>query len=379
MSPRVQINGFVADGFGAVGDALVRCVKDHGDVGAAAAVYHHGRPVVDIWTGWADAARSRPWDRDTVVTTFSTTKGVTAVCANLLVQRGLLDPTRPVAHYWPEFAANGKAAITVEMVLSHQAGLAAVDGDLTLDDIVGWHGVVDAIAAQAPQWEPGSAYGYHARSFGWITGEIIRRVTGRRPGAFLAEEIAGPLGLRFWIGLPEDIEPSCAELIPSPGPSFLSMLDRDSLMYRVMAGPSDLFAGGYDESWNARPLHAAEMPSSNGIGDARSLARLYAACIGDVDGTRLLTDGTLDEATRLRTSGPDLVIGQELCFGLGFIAGPTVLGLGRPRAFGHSGAGGSVAMADRDAGLAVAYVMNRLRFDADPRAASVAAAALGCV
>jgi CubicO group peptidase (beta-lactamase class C family) len=377
----VDVHGTVEPGFAKVADAFARCFSEHGDVGAAVAVYRHGTPVVDLWAGTAgpaDAVNHRPWTRDTVVMTFSTTKGVTAICANLLVQRGLLDPCAPVARYWPEFAANGKHAITVEMVLSHRAGLAAVDGDIGIDDVLGWDGVVAAIAAQAPQWEPGRAHGYHARTYGWITGEVIRRITGRTVGRFFADEIAEPLDLQYWIGLPADVEPRCADLVPAEGPSFLSLLDHASLLYRVMAGPSGLFVNGYDESWNSRAMRAVELPSSNGIGDARSLARLYAACIGEVDGVRLLRDDIVAAACELRSTGVDLVVGQELCFGLGFIAGPSLLGLGRPRIFGHSGAGGSTALADRDTGVSMAYVMNRMRFDEDPRAASLAAAAFAC-
>jgi CubicO group peptidase (beta-lactamase class C family) len=372
------LQGTAEPGFGKVADAFRRCFSEHGDVGAAVAVYRDGKPVVDLWAGDADPAAATPWTRDTVVMTFSTTKGVTAVCANLLVQRGLLDPDAPVARYWPEFGVNGKQSITVAMVLAHRAGLAAVDGDVGIDDVLGWDGVVSAIAAQAPQWVPGSAHGYHARTYGWITGEIIRRITGRTAGQFFAEEIARPLGLRYWIGLPAEFEADCAELIPAAGPSFLSLLDHESMLYRVMAGPSGLFVNGYDETWNSRPMRAVELPSSNGIGDALSLARLYAACVGDVDGLRLLSDETVASATQLRSTGIDLVVGQELCFGLGFIAGPTLLGLGRPRVFGHSGAGGSTAIADTDTGLSMAYVMNRLRFDVDPRASSLAAAAFAC-
>ena len=374
----VEVDGTVERGFEKVADAFERCFTEEGDVGAAVAVYRGGAPVVDLWGGDADAQGARPWTRDTVVMTFSTTKGVTAICANLLVQRGLLDPNAPVAQYWPEFATNGKQSVTVAMVLSHRAGLAAVDGAVGIDDVLGWHGVVAAIAAQSPQWEPGSAHGYHARTYGWITGEIIRRITGRSVGRFFADEIATPLGLRYWIGLPAEIEPDCADLVPADGPSFLTQVDHQSMLYRVMAGPSGLFENGYDESWNSRAMRAVELPSSNGIGDARSLARLYAACIGEVDGVRLLDDATLAEACALRSTGVDLVVGQELCFGLGFIAGPTLLGLGRPRVFGHSGAGGSSALADPETGLSMAYVMNRMRFDADPRAASVAAAAFAC-
>jgi len=181
------LHGTVEPGFAKVADAFATCFSDYGDVGAAVAVVHDGHPVVDLWAGAADATGTRPWARDTVVMTFSTTKGVTAVCANLLIQRGRLDPNAPVARYWPEFAANGKHDITVAMVMSHRAGIAAVDGDISIDDVLGWHGVVNAIAAQAPQWKPGSAHGYHARTYGWITGEIVRRITGVSAGTFFAD------------------------------------------------------------------------------------------------------------------------------------------------------------------------------------------------
>ena len=210
-----DVQGAVAPGFEAVHDAFAANFAEHGEIGAACCVYRDGEPVVDVWGGLADRDDARSWARDTVVIVFSCTKGVTAVAANQLIERGLLDPDAPVAEYWPEFAQEGKGTIPVAWVLSHRAGLAAIDDpDLTLDDVAAWDPVIDAIAAQAPNWEPGTAHGYHARTYGWMTGELIRRVTGLMPGTYVAQEIAGPLGLDFVIGVPESWEPRVATLYP---------------------------------------------------------------------------------------------------------------------------------------------------------------------
>jgi CubicO group peptidase (beta-lactamase class C family) len=303
------------------------------------------------------------------VLVYSCTKGVTATCANLLIERGELDPDATVATYWPEFAANGKDAITVRQVLSHQAGLALIDGDLTLDECLAWTPVVDAIAKQPPNWEPGSAHGYHMRSYGWIAGEIVRRITGRTIGAFWRDELAEPLGLDFWIGLPEPLEARVARLVPPKGDmrAFFAQLGDDVLLGKVMMAPGGHFA--YDDMWNRRELHACELPSSNGIGDARSLARLYASLIGDLDGRRALQPATVERATEVQVRGPDKVIMADTAFGLGYMLPPSVHARARKHAFGHAGAGGSVAFADPKAGFAFAYVMNDLRFEmtGDPR------------
>jgi CubicO group peptidase (beta-lactamase class C family) len=371
----------VEPGWGAVADAF-RKNFDHGEVGAACCVYQDGRPVVDVWGGVADRASGRPWARDTIVIIFSCTKGVTALAANQLIEAGRLDPDATVASYWPEFAANGKARITVRMVLSHRAGLAAVDGELTLDDVAAWDPVVAAIAAQAPNWEPGTAHGYHSRSFGWIVGELIRRVTGRMPGDYLADEVVRPLGLDFFLGLPESEDGRVATLYPAPEASALDELaaaDPTTLFARVMTGPSNLLH--YDDSWNTRLLRGAQLPSSNGHSDARSLARLYAACLAPVDGVRLLADQSLDRATTVESTGKDLVLGQPLTFGLGFALPPTLGPGASPRSFGHAGAGGSLAYADRDRGLGFGYVMNQMRLgmpEGDQRAMRLSEAAAAC-
>jgi CubicO group peptidase (beta-lactamase class C family) len=383
VSERPEIHGTVAAGFERVADAFVENFTAHGDVGAACCVYRDGTPVVDVWAGLADRATGQPWTRDTIVITFSCTKGVTAVAANQLIERGLLDPDAPVAQYWPEFAAAGKDRIPVAWVLSHRAGLAAIDDpDLTLDDVAAWDPVIDAIAAQAPNWEPGTKHGYHARTYGWITGELIRRVTGLMPGAYVAQEIATPLGLDFLIGVPESEDARVATLYPAAYDdpelerlAHAALSDTSTLLGRVMGGPAGLF--GYDDMWNTRRMRGAQMPSSNGHGDARALATMYAACLGEIDGVRLLHPETVTRATEVRSSGPDCVIGQPLSFGLGFALAPTFGPVPGPRVFGHSGAGGSVAFADPDRGLTFAYVMNQMKLsmsEADPRSQGLVAA-----
>lgn len=357
------IGGSIEPGFDAIVDAFRNNFSAHGDVGAACAVYHHGRCVVDLWGGLADGDTGRPWERDTIALVFSAAKGPTATCINRLVESGLLDIDLPIAHYWPEFGCNGKEAITTRMVLSHRAGLAAVDGVLTLAQVLAWDPVVAAIAAQQPNWEPDSSHGYHARSFGWILGEITRRITGQSLGTYLQHEIAEPLGLRYWVGLPERELPNCAKLIPPAGGSdaVAALLGADSLTARVMSGPSGLF--GYNQMWNSPAILAAEMPSSNGVGDARSLARFYAALNGDIEGVELLGAAQLSRALQQQSRGADAVIFRETCFGLGYSLQPMVAPGAGPRSYGHPGAGGALAFADPDAGLAFCYITNTMQFD----------------
>jgi CubicO group peptidase (beta-lactamase class C family) len=365
----VDIGGWVEASFEPVLDAFADNFDSRGEVGAAVCVYLDGEPIVDLWGGTADTTTGRPWAADSVVLVYSSTKGVTSVCANLLIERGVVDPAAPLVHYWPEFAAGGKDAITVAQVLSHQAGLPLVEGDYSLSETLSWDPMVRALAAQEPIWPPGTRHGYHMRTFGWLVGELVRRVDGRTIGAFFRDEIAEPLGLDFWIGLPEAIEPRVARLVP-PERDLGELLQRllpDALLTRVFTNPAGRF--GYNEMWNTRELHAAELPSSNGIGDARSLARLYASCIGEVDGVRTLAQSTVAAATAEQACGADEVLVGESCFGLGFMLGKSFGAANRPSAFGHAGAGGSLSFADPETGLAFGYVMNDLRFDpsGDPR------------
>jgi CubicO group peptidase (beta-lactamase class C family) len=367
----MPIDGYVATEFEPVLDAFAANFDERDEVGAAVCVYLDGVPVVDLWGGLADAALGVPWNEDTLVLVYSATKGVTAVCASLLVQRGALDPEERVATLWPEFAQNGKDAVTVGQVFSHQAGLPYVEGDFTLEESLAWQPIVDALAAQAPIWEPGTKHGYHMRTYGWLAGEIIRRADPqhRSVGTLLRADVAEPLGVDFWIGLPESLEPRVARLVPPKSDlrEALLALGGDLLLTRVFSSPGGHF--NYDEMWNTRPLHAAEMPSSNGIGNARGLARLYASCIGSVDGRRTLNAETIARATEERASGKDEVLLVEESYGFGFMLGRAFGAANPATAFGHAGAGGSLAFADPDTGIALAYVMNDLRFDpsGDPR------------
>jgi len=370
----VDVAGTADSGFGPVADAFRANFEARGEIGAAVCVYVDGRRVVDLWGGIADPRSARPWAGDTVVGVFSSTKGVTAVCANRLIEQGSLDPDATVASYWPEFAAAGKDAITVRQVLSHQAGLPLVEGQFTLDEALAWDPVVTRLAEQPPIWEPGTRHGYHMRTYGWLVGELVRRVSGRTAGTFLREEVATPLDLEFWIGLPEDIEPRVATLVPPATDmrAALAAFGDTLLLARVFGNPSDLF--NYDEMWNTRALHACELPSSNGIGNARALARLYASLVGDgVDGVRTLQPATLAAAAVEQVRGPDAVILVESAFGLGFMLGATFGAANPPSAVGHGGAGGSLSFCDPATGIAFGYVMNDLRFDprGDPRSESL--------
>ena len=377
----VAIEGQVQPGFEPVRAAFEKNFAERHDVGASVCVYRHGEPVVDLWGGTADVTTNRPWSADTLVTVFSMTKGVTAVAINLAIQRGLLDADAPVAQYWPEFAAEGKAAITVGTALSHQAGLARIDRPLSRAEVLAWDPVVEAIAAQRPIWEPGTQHGYHMRSYGWIAGELIRRVAGTTVGTFVRTEIAEPLGIDFHIGLDERHEERIASLV-TPSPSYhegIATLPEDWLLTQVISGPSGHF--NYDEMWNTRELRSVELPSSNGVGNARAVARLYAHCVGDgVDGVRLLDDATVAGATAVRTRGPDAVILVDTAFGVGFMLPPSLPSPAGLRSFGHGGAGGSAGFADPDAGISFAYAMNKMRFDpADGRAEALARAVYRCL
>lgn len=396
--------GWTAPGWEDVADVFRHNFEHSHEVGAAFAAYHRGEKVVDLWGGVADETTGRPWEEDTLALVFSTTKGATALVANVLAQQGRIDVDAPVARYWPEFAAAGKSDVTVEHLLSHRAGLAWTDAtDLNLQDVLAWDPVVEALAATAPAWRPGTAHGYHATTFGWLVGEVVRRVSGASLGATFRAEVAEPLGLDFWIGLPAAEEHRVARLIPimealasgrtgfgggggggggdgagDPGGhdnAYLQALAERAMQYMAPDGPltkalsAPNFVLADDDSWQSRAVHAAEIPAANGIGDARSIARMYSACINEVvtdtgDKVRLLDEDQLDAALTQRTEGPDKVLlGLDLQWGLGFMLNRGVLaeaGLGGPRAFGHFGMGGSMGWADPDAELAVSYVMNRM-------------------
>ena len=360
----VSIGGTCAAGFEAVRDAFAANLVEPGEVGAAVAVAVDGRLVVDLWAGLADPHTGRRWDERTPVLVYSTTKGLTAVCALLLWERGDLDIDAPVAEVWPEFAAAGKAQVTTRHLLTHQAGLPVFDRPIAFRECHDPDLVAARLAAQTPHWEPGTAHGYHPLTFGWLVGEVVRRVSGRTVGRLLADEVSGPLGLDTWIGLPPEREADVARLLPGrldlvgagpQSPVFVfatALMDVTSLTFRAFANPP----GQFDvESFNAPELHQAEWPAANGITTARSLARLY----GELACDRLLTGATLDEASRPQVSGPDRVLAVSTSFGLGFSLASELV-VHPTRGFGHDGAGGSVGFGDRSAGVGFGYVMNQL-------------------
>ncbi|WP_326630094.1 beta-lactamase family protein [Nonomuraea fuscirosea] len=378
-----EIGGDIAPGFEAVRAAFAANLDSGQDVGAAVSVYVHGREVVDLWGGIADPETGRPWERDTLQVVYSTTKAVTAACALLLAQRGELDLDAPVARYWPEFAAQGKERLPVRWLLTHQAGLPAIDRPITPAEAIAWEPMVDALAAQRPYWEPGTEHGYHGQTYGWLVGEVVRRVSGRSVGTFLAEEIAGPFGIDFWIGLPKSehhrvsrilteaaaFDPSAIDLDAVPGPmrEILAVYaDPTSLTSRAMG----VVKPALDHNDPAE--QAAELPATNGICTARGLARFYAALIGEVDGHRILTSGSLAAAVEERAAGIDRILRVPVRIGTGFGLPTPDAYWYSPSAFGFGGLGGSIGFADQESGIAFGYVMNRLREGVpDDRAASL--------
>ncbi len=403
-----ETQGWTAPGWEGVRAAFDRNFDKGLEIGAAFSAYHRGEQVVDLWGGMADAYEGRPWEEDTIALVYSTTKGAVAVCANALMDQGVIDADAPVATYWPEFAAAGKADIPVSYLLAHRAGLAWTDGTMTAEEALAWDPVIRVLERQAPVWEPGSRHGYHATTFGWLVGEVVRRVWGKGFGAAFRDLVGDPLGLDFFIGLPEELEGRVARLhagvpVPDGGPTAAA----DATVEAEVAGrhledllielfgpeaplPRALFAPGNaladHELWNSRRMHAAEVPAANGIGDARSIARMYGACVGQVstpsgERVRLVSPGQLERATEQLTEGPDLVIlDVDLQFGLGFMLNRGValaMPLGGPRSFGHHGLGGSVGWADPDTELAMGYVTNKmdLGLTGDSRSFRVAKAA----
>ena len=384
QSPAAQIDGHVAPGFERVKDAFAANFEKHGDVGAAFSLYHRGVKVVDLWGGVADVETGRPWVEDSIALVFSSTKGATAICAHLLAQRGELDFDAPVAEYWPEFAAAGKQDIPVRWLLSHRVGLPVFDNPMTAEEYLAWEPPVKALAAQRPVWEPGTTHGYHAGSYGWLVGEVVRRISGKSVGTFFADEVAGPLGLDFWIGLPASEE---SRVVPIIG---VDLQDDDMDQQAQTENRRKLLAAARDPDsflnrpstttpldMNSRAFHAAEIPAGNGITDARSLARMYASLIGDgVDGVRLLNDETVARASAEESSGRDEVLQIATRFGLGFSLNLETGDLGQEGAFGHSGAGGSLGFADPKAEIGFGYVMNKMQLVAadDPRTLTLVAA-----
>ena len=367
------VQGFCEPGFERMRAALAEILAAGSEVGAALAVYVDKRAIVDLWTGHTDAARTRPWSRNTIVNLYSVGKAVTAICALRLVDAGLLDLEAPVARYWPEFAQAGKARIPVRYLLTHQAALPAVARPLPSGAWSRWDVMTEALAAQAPWWEPGAGHGYHVNTQGFLIGEVVRRITGKTLGAYLCDSLAGPAGVDFFIGFGPELDGRCADVLPPPAsPESEELLRQLSVNPESLSGLPLMRVNAYRNPQeisgtgvvNTRSWRAAEVPSTNGHGNARAVARLYSALAGDgeLDGVHVLSPEITARAAGQQVYGDDLVLQRPTRFGLGFQLTMAERPLGpNPRAFGHFGAGGSLGFADPDARLSFAYAMNQGR------------------
>lgn len=380
-----RVEGNCDPQFAAVRDVFAAQLANPEELGAAVAITLDGRRVVDLWGGHADAARTRPWTPDTIVNLFSTTKGMTALCAHRLADQGKLDLDAPVARHWPEFAQSDKGTIPVRWLLDHSAGLVAVDAPLPPGALFDWEVMAGALAAQAPWWEPGTEHGYHALSFGWLVGELVRRISGRSVGTYFREEIAGPLGADLWIGTHPDLDVRTAEIVsemPKLGDPMLGEMIAKAKPYVLKAflNPPPIVGGGF----NARAWRAAEIPAGNGHGSARALARIYGAvaCGGTQDGVTVLSPASIDRARTEQRHGPDNVLPFTTRYSLGFQLGTADEPIGPGRAFGHAGAGGSLGFADPESRLGFGYAMNRMEHGAfliGPRATALMNAAFAAI
>jgi len=376
------VNGAVAEGFEPVRQAFAANFTDRGERGAAVAVYRDGHKVVDLWAGTRDvdaADDAAPWEQGTAQIVRSATKGVAAAVLLLLHQRGELDLDAPVGSYWPEYKAAGKEHTRVWHLLAHRAGVPVLDRPLTAAEAVDPERGAAAVAAQAPVWEPGTDHGYHAQTYSWLTGELVRRVTGRSIGAWIAQEIAGPVGADLWVGLPAGEAHRAGRVgpveAPAAQPGGLRIRPKRSLA-EAYGDPASLtrrafgaISPGPDE--NDPAYRAAVLPASNGIATADGLARFYASLIGEVDGgVRLFTPETAARARAEVSAGPDRVLVASTRFGLGYMLHGGAAPLLGPGSFGHPGRGGALGFADPDSGIAFGYVTNGFRsgVTADPRA-----------
>ncbi len=356
-----DISGRCDEGFGAVKDAFAENFEQEGDVGASVALTMDGELVVDLWGGLQDQAAGVPWQEDTIINVFSTTKTMTCLSALVLASRDLLDVDAPVARYWPEFADAGKHDVLVRHLLSHTAGLPGWEVRLEGTDLYDWDRVTGLLAAQATWWEPGTRSGYHGITQGNLVGEVVRRVDGRTVGQFFAEEIAGPLGADFHIGLGPEHDHRVALVIPPPalpgGGGSPGDIPRDSIPYRA-ANPR-LVA---EQSWEL-PWRRAEIPAAGGHGNARSvaLAQSVVSAGGSARGVELLSKDVIDRIFDVQSAGRDLVLGIGVTFGVGYgLNSPRAPISPNPRVCYWGGWGGSLVVNDVDAGFTMAYVMNRM-------------------
>jgi CubicO group peptidase (beta-lactamase class C family) len=377
----IAISGAAAPGFERVRDRFAANFERddaYREVGASLAVYRGETLVVDLWGGWRDAEQTTPWTPDTLVNVWSTTKGVTAIAVARLVDQGRLDYAAPVARYWPEFAQNGKAQITVSQLLSHQAGLPGFAEPTTLADFYDWGAVAGRLATQAPMWPPGTRNSYHAMTFGFLAGELIRRASGLSVGEFLARDVAGPLGVDVFIGLPEAEERRVSPLI---APRIAAAFDLDAMAPEARVALTNPLME--PTLCNTRAWRAAEVPAGNGQATARGLARLYAAMAngGSLDGVRLMGSETVEAMIEVQTDRVDVLLGVAPQWGRGVTRNGVGVFGPEPGVFGHAGWGGSFGCGDRKTGIAIGYVLNQMgdRVVGDPRSVGLCEAIYACL
>jgi CubicO group peptidase (beta-lactamase class C family) len=375
----IDVQGAVAPGFEKVRDAFAANFAEAGEIGASFAIWKDGQYLVDIWGGWADAARSNPWQRGTLPNVWSTTKGVAALCLALLVERGALSYDDPVVKYWPEFGAHGKGKVTVGQAVSHQAGLSTLRETLTIENLYDHDDMAARMAAAEPLWEPGTRSGYHALTYAFITGELVKRVTGKSIGTFFREEIATPWEIDFFIGLPESEESRIAEMIPAENAQPLDAANLNEVQKLTFANPAPSATAPNERQWRA-----AELSSAGGRGSASALAKLFGAVAGGgiLAGTHLIGQETLAKLSAEQIFNEDLVLGMPGSWGAGVLRNLGGLLYGPNEAtIGHSGWGGSFALCDPEAGVGIAYVMNQMGTDlaGDPRAMGLLDAAYGAL
>jgi CubicO group peptidase (beta-lactamase class C family) len=351
--------GFMHDKFAPVREVFDGNLANGEDIGASFCATVEGETVVDLWGGYADAAKTKPWVKDTIVNVYSTTKTMTALTALLLADRGLIDFDAPVAKYWPEFAANGKERIKVSHLMSHSSGLSGWKEKITKETLYDWDKAVALLAAQAPFWEPGTAPGYHALTQGYLVGEVIRRVAGASVGTVFRTEIAEPLGADFWIGLPASEDGRVAELVPPPPGAAVgdNLAGASEIMRNMATNPGIDVAETKTRAWRG-----AEIPAAGGTGNARSIAEIHAILAngGVAKGKRFMSEKGVRKALELQITGTDLVMGVPARFGMGFGLSGGLVSTPNPNTIFWGGYGGSLVIIDMDARATFGYAMNKM-------------------
>lgn len=359
MTDPIHVQGHCQPRFEALRQLFAANIASGADLGASLAVTLDGEFVVDLWGGWADEARTRPWAADTVTNVWSTTKMMTSLTALLLVDRGELDLDAPVARYWPEFGAAGKSGIPLRHLMSYNSGVSGWAQPVTMADLCDREKTTALLAAQAPWWQPGSGSGYHALNYGHLVGEVVRRITGQSLGAFFSQQIAQPLGADFHIGLPASEFGRVSNVVPPPPLPFdFSALDPASVMFKTLSNPLPDASASWTDGWRQ-----AEIGAANGQGNARSAARIQSVLAGggEVDGIRLLSPRTIDKIFEVQSHGVDLVLGVPIKMGVGYgLPIPELPYIPDGKVCFWGGWGGSLVIVDCDRRMTFSYVMNKM-------------------